>query len=346
MNLASELWWVYRLVDCSGPSKCWSQEPRREESDQGLIKVPTLVRCRGMGSICSVESPIEKENTLTRCKAIQLKDRLSKQLARSVAGALALALVLPGTAALAAGGGGTGADVQISGSASTGSPTAGTPFTYTFQVRNSGPSTATATVFTDALPAGFSFSSAYVNRMSNTCSGAPDASGSTVVSCNLFDLASGAQSVVDVNVTAPLSAGSFPNTGTASSSVSDPQPANNSVTVTVKAATCALPTGQSSLNGMVMGKFYDAQGFLQSFTLQVGGVTYLVVANFFDGTRPLTQVINLTCKTVPANLYIQPGTSDTVFGTLGTATLPGSTAAVPAIYASLVQTPFLVDKVA
>src|SRR4051812_18320217 len=68
--------------------------------------------------------------------------------------ALTVAAIDPVPSALAAGGGGTGsgADLQVSGSASTGSPVAGTPFIYAFQIKNSGPSAASATTFTDQLP--------------------------------------------------------------------------------------------------------------------------------------------------------------------------------------------------
>src|SRR4051812_21377698 len=62
-----------------------------------------------------------------------------------------------GPGALQAGGVSTGADLKISGSASTGSPNAGAAFSYTFQVKNSGPDAASDVVFVDTLPAGTGF---------------------------------------------------------------------------------------------------------------------------------------------------------------------------------------------
>jgi len=141
------------------------------------------------------------------------------------AAAAALAVLATASAALAGGGTTTGADLQVSGSASTGSPNAGAAYSYSYQVKNSGPETATAATFTDALPGGVGYVSATVNGTSAPCSFL------TTVSCGLGDLASGGQATVVVNVTAPVSVGTFANTGTATSSVSDPNLANNSVTV-------------------------------------------------------------------------------------------------------------------
>src|SRR5437763_1502826 len=66
-------------------------------------------------------------------------------------------LLAPSSAALAAGGGGgggTGADLQVTGSASLGSPAPTQSYWYTYQVKNSGPQTATSNVMTTAVPAG------------------------------------------------------------------------------------------------------------------------------------------------------------------------------------------------
>ena len=130
-----------------------------------------------------------------------------------------------------------GADMQVSGSASTGSPNPGATFTYTFQVKNSGPNPATASTLTDALPVGTGFVSAAANGVPGACSIAD-----TVVSCNLGDLASGGQATVAIAVTAPLAAGAFANTGSAASSVVDPNAANNAVTVNVQVKAPATDT--------------------------------------------------------------------------------------------------------
>jgi len=133
-----------------------------------------------------------------------------------------------------AGSGSTGADLQISGSASTGSPNAGSSFSYTFQVKNSGPESAAAATFGDALPAGVGFNAATVNGATGACTFADP-----VVSCDLGSLASGAQAVIVVNAYAPTVVGTYSDTGSTSSGTADPNPANNGVTVTVQVKTPA-----------------------------------------------------------------------------------------------------------
>lgn len=129
-----------------------------------------------------------------------------------------------------------GADLQVSGSASTGSPNAGSSYSYTFQVKNSGPDSAAAT-FSDALPAGVGYNSATVNGAASACTFADP-----VVSCDLGTLASGAQAVVVVNAYAPSAVGTYADTGTAASSTADPNTANNAVTVIVQVKTPAVDT--------------------------------------------------------------------------------------------------------
>src|SRR4051794_25725595 len=90
-------------------------------------------------------------------------------LTRSAVAAVAVAALPPASSALAAGSG-TGADLQVSGSASAGSPNPGAPLAYPFQIRNSGPDTATSVSFTDALPAGTTFQAAGGNGFTARCS--------------------------------------------------------------------------------------------------------------------------------------------------------------------------------
>jgi uncharacterized repeat protein (TIGR01451 family) len=151
---------------------------------------------------------------------------------------LALATFAPASAAFAAGGStGGGADLQVSGSASTGSPSAGSSFSYTFQVKNSGPDSATAAAFSDALPAGTGYNFATVNGSSTPCSIL-----NTTVSCDLGAIASGGQATVVINAYAPVTVGTYPDTGTVASGTADPNSANNSVTVTVQVKTPSLDT--------------------------------------------------------------------------------------------------------
>lgn len=261
-----------------------------------------------------------------------------------VPAATVLAVLASSSAALAAG---TGSDVQMSGSASTGSPGPAQPFSYTFQVKNSGPDAASGVAFTDTLPAGTVYQYATVNLFSAPCSAAVDASGATVVSCTIGSLPKGSQATVGVNLKAPATVGSFSNTGVVTSTSADPQLANNSVTVNaqVKMATCPLPAGQPTTIGLVAWKFTDANGMFENFHLYGNdGVAYTVLTNFYDGTAPLTTVINLNCAQVP-NSWIQVANYVYVTGTVGMAVVPGDTVATPVIYASFVQVLFFKDGI-
>lgn len=258
--------------------------------------------------------------------------------------AVAVGLLAPASAAFAAG---TGADVQVSGSASTGSPGPGQALTYTFQVKNSGPDSATGAVFTDPLPSGTTFNYATVNGFAAPCSPSTNTDGATVVSCALGSIAKGGQATVGVSVKAPVTVGTFANTGTASSSVPDPQPSNNAVTVNaqVKVATCALPAGQSTVVGLVAWKDVNSAGMFENFHLYGNdGVQYDVLTNFYDGSAPLTSVINLNCQQSP-NSWIQVANSVYVTGTVGMEVLPGATVATPVIHASVVQVLFFKDGI-
>ena len=146
---------------------------------------------------------------------------------------------------------------------------------------------------------------------------------------------------------APFTSATFSNTGSATSTVSDPSPSNNSATVSVsvKAVVCPLPAGQTTLAGMVQWKMTDSLGLFENFQFMTAdGTSYTVLTNFYDGTAPLTNVINLSCQQTPVQL-IQVGGTVSVTGVVGSAVLGISTAATPVIYASVVQVPFFKDKI-
>jgi len=146
----------------------------------------------------------------------------------------ALCVLLPTSAALAAGGTTTGADLQVSGSASTGSPAPGATYTYTFQIKNAGPDAATSAVFSNPLPAGTVYNYATDNGSTLPCAAFGNLNGGATVSCTLGDIAKGGAATVVVSVTAPQVVGTYGDTGSATSTATDPQPGNNSATVTVQ----------------------------------------------------------------------------------------------------------------
>ncbi|WP_374089663.1 fibronectin type III domain-containing protein [Methylomicrobium lacus] len=124
----------------------------------------------------------------------------------------------------------TTTDVQISGSASNGGPQVNTGISYTFQVRN-GTDVANDTVFNAQLPSTLKFTSASAGG--NVCGGTTVAGqlGGSVV-CNLGNLAAKAQSSITINVT-PTVVGDVSTTGSVTFNGTDPNPSNNSKTVTL-----------------------------------------------------------------------------------------------------------------
>jgi len=266
----------------------------------------------------------------------------------SITAIATVAIALPMSAASAAGGGTTGADLQVSGSSGAGSPVQGQPYTYTWQVKNAGPQDALSATFTTDMTGGsVAYAQVQAPTFATNCSLTSDGAAGTLVSCPL-SIAKGGQLTIVESVTAPSTVGSYATTGTAAATgLVDPQPSNNSSTVTVKvgSAACPLPAGQPTVSGIVAWKFYDSNGFLAGFHMYGNdGAQYTVLVNLF--TAPLTSTINLLCKTVPADLYIQVTNTDRVTGTMDMEILPGDTVATPVIHASVVQTPYWVDKVA
>ncbi len=119
-------------------------------------------------------------------------------------------------------------DVQVTGSASTGSPNRGATFSYTFQVKDNGPWSVGDVTFSDPLPTQVSF----VGAATNNGSACTQAAGT--VSCDLGGLNVGQQVNVVITVVAPISPSTFTDTATVTPNVSDTQPSNNSVSVTVQ----------------------------------------------------------------------------------------------------------------
>jgi uncharacterized repeat protein (TIGR01451 family) len=274
---------------------------------------------------------------------------VSRPLFSSLIAAAALAVLGSASVALGAGGGSTGADLQLSGSASTGSPTAGQPFSYAFQIKNAGPQGAFGTVFRAQLPAGTVVtatggSAAGVGAQCTTSAGV----SGPIVSCVLGWIGSSAQGAVQIDVDAPAAAGSYTTTATVSSDVSDPQPSNNSTTIGSKVQqlpTCPLPAGQTTLHGIVVEKYTNSSGLFENFLFQVDGINYYVDTNFYDGAQPLTSIVNLLCKPV-STVFVQSGGFMDVTGTDSGSTiiLPGTTTPVEVFDASVIQVPFYFDK--
>src|SRR5262249_23140498 len=105
-------------------------------------------------------------------------------------------------------------------------PSAGGTLAYKLTVTNAGPGDASDVVVTDTLPSGETFASA-----SPGCS----SSGQTVT-CTAADLASRAKASLTLNVQVAAGTSSVPNNASVSSATADPNPANNTASVTTKLA--------------------------------------------------------------------------------------------------------------
>jgi uncharacterized repeat protein (TIGR01451 family) len=143
------------------------------------------------------------------------------------------------------GGGGGGAataqpDLQVTGSASTGTPAAGAELIYTFQIKNSGTAAANGVVFTDVLPvelgASFrSFNHVFVTApvFRDVCTATNFDPDPLTIACDLGTLVAGSQVTITLSVNAPVTPGTFINTGTATTTDVDKNLANNDKTISV-----------------------------------------------------------------------------------------------------------------
>ncbi len=135
------------------------------------------------------------------------------------------------------------ADLSIVGSAVPFSAVAGSLLTYTFTVKNSGPSPATGVTLTDALPTGLTFGPVSATQ------GTAHLDGSTVTA-SLGNLAVGASATVTIAVT-PTGAEALSDTARVSGNEPDPAAANN-------ASTLQTTVAQSAPNPLVVTTTADS----------------------------------------------------------------------------------------
>jgi uncharacterized repeat protein (TIGR01451 family) len=134
-------------------------------------------------------------------------------------------------------------DIQISGAASTGSPTVGSTFTYTYQVKNAGPwGTYGGITFVDALPGPLTYVSSSVTVFSHLTEQTVAVDLCSVVgqtvTCPLGELQNGGpsgQATITLTVAVPSVPQQIVNTASAHTvpPQGDSNIANNSVTVSV-----------------------------------------------------------------------------------------------------------------
>jgi uncharacterized repeat protein (TIGR01451 family) len=121
-------------------------------------------------------------------------------------------------------------DIQVTGSANNGGPTVGSTDTYTWQIRNAQNQTATNVVFSNPLPPGLLYVSAFSSV--GTCT-APAPGSSGTISCSAPSLGNGQTMTVNIAVTV-AQAGTITTTGSATFSGTDTNPANNSFSVSIQ----------------------------------------------------------------------------------------------------------------
>ena len=116
-------------------------------------------------------------------------------------------------------GGDTQADVSVTKTDSADPVDAASNFSYTVQVSNAGPSTATTVSVSDTLPAGMSFVNA-------TGTGWSCGETGGVVTCTRASLAVGSAPAITINVTAPDEGGTITNNVTVTAAQPDPTTPN------------------------------------------------------------------------------------------------------------------------
>lgn len=151
------------------------------------------------------------------------------------------------------------ADLDVQTSASPNPVAPGGTLTYDVVVENTGPDGATNVMLTDTLPLSVTLSS--TNTTQGTCM------GTTVVTCDIGSMASGAQVTVTLVVMAPMQPTILTNVAQASATETDPTPANNSST---SAVTVANPTALSLTTFEGERARFPAAGYLLLAGLFVG----------------------------------------------------------------------------
>jgi uncharacterized repeat protein (TIGR01451 family) len=243
-----------------------------------------------------------------------------------IVAAVGLGTVAPGQIAAHASGGTTsGADLQISGSASGGSQAPGAAYTYTYQVKNAGPQTATAATLTNPLNRGIAVSTATVNGNSAACSLATDSTGLVTVTCNLGDIASGGQVTVVENATAPTVNGTYYDSPFVQSTVTDPNGTNNEFTVAIKVSgtpplvngPCATMTVPSQLTVSFVSSTNQAPTVTETMSASVTSCSALtqpnLMVNFVGGPATQPDAAIFTCEAPvppfgnPTSFSLSPG---------------------------------------
>ena len=212
------------------------------------------------------------------------------------------------------------ADLSITKSDSPDPVIAGNNLTYTVNVHNAGPSTATGVTAVDNLPSGVTFVSASATVGTFTQVG-------SVVTWTVGNMAAGASGTLTIVVKVnPQTTGQIVNSASISSQTSDPNTANNSAaeTTTVNAVSGLTLTKTDSPDPVLAGNNL-------TYTLTVGNggpstATNVVVTDTLPGGTTLVSAVGGTGSTVCAEVQVgivscdvgslDPGQTRTIFITV------------------------------
>jgi uncharacterized repeat protein (TIGR01451 family) len=189
------------------------------------------------------------------------------------------------------------ADLALTKTASADPVAPGAPLSYELTVTNAGPSNAGSVTLIDTLPVGVTFLSSVPGPPACTLAGAD-------LTCTLGPLPAGGAAAVTIDVIVNAAPGALVNTAIVSGSDTDPNPGNNSasVTTTVRGAKGELAHGTSAVHDLAAlpGPLPDLDVFLigqkpySSYEVVVDGTS----GDIGTGTGPLVQRIGPDGTTV------------------------------------------------
>lgn len=173
-------------------------------------------------------------------------------------------------------------------------PNLGGNITYTIVVTNLGPSGAPSVTVSDPIPLGATFVSASTTQ--GACSGPP---GFTGVQCLLSSLSAGGSATITVTMTltgtVTVNSASVQGFDATGAQLADPNPLNNTATVTTQIAAPTAPTDIQVVGSAQNGG--PAVGSTDTFTWQIK-----------NGQSPTANQVTFTTK-LPASLLFQSVTS-------------------------------------
>jgi uncharacterized repeat protein (TIGR01451 family) len=184
--------------------------------------------------------------------------------------------------------------VSSSGPASVTAGTSGTDIAYTIVVSNNGSNTAAGLTLSDLLPAGTTFVSVSQTAGPAVSCTTPAIGAGGTVSCSIAWFAAGASATFSVTVHTGTGPYSLTNTATLSSATTDPNPANNSSSVSTQVISTPVIA--------VIGPSNSTYGQVVTFT-----------ATAASGTAPVT-VGTLTITDITTGTVLLAATSPNTSG--------------------------------